>query len=174
MKAILTISDEKDYLLKCPFCEYESEENLQLPGEDSYVKHSMLWCEECGARSILDNPNVVDEGEREVELCKILKVINHELCYFIPKREITQDIIREFIENGYDDSTNFSNASKVYIDHEDDVDFSIGLECLSYNVIEPSIKYPKYFEMDDDDSYIFLECQNSAGTVFRTCYSVGF
>ena len=171
MKAILTVSE--DPLLKCPFCDYESEENYQRPEEEGMVQHPMLWCEECGARSVLDLDlsKEMSEGEHQIDLCKILKVVNGELCYFVVNREVTQDQIIEFIDSAYDDSELFLKAPKVYINDVNDVDFKVGLECNTYNVDEPVTPYPKFFDIDhDEDSYIFLECQRPNGEILKTCY----
>jgi len=173
MKAILTVPENSEenygeYLLKCPFCNYESEENFQ----QEECSHPMLWCEECAACSVLElkKDEKLSEGEHKISLCKILKVVNHELCYFVPTQDVSQTDIRIFIENGYD-GLGFKDSTKTYINNAEDVNFNIGLECGTYNVEEPKIPYPKFFSTDhDEDSFMFLECQNSKGETFKVTY----
>lgn len=101
---------ERELRITCPFCNYKECNDVQW---DDYVeKKPMLWCEGCGARSVLDMSldDVRDIGDLpeeeferftlEVPLCFIERVSNMQLCTYTRKGfpPLPQENVREFVE----------------------------------------------------------------------------
>lgn len=150
--------------------------------------------------SSLDAFDDVDTTKRyKVELFFVTKCVNAELCYFRvrckapweikkgdasslqrnassqlpPQLPPTQEDVRRFIEGGYDNEEQFGIEkieTHLHEFDEDDVDFGLGIECNSYNIEAPAVKYPRFFTMDILGSRVYVEYVNASGKLARTCY----
>ena len=147
----------------------------------------------CDSESV----EVVTTKKYKVELFLVTKCVNAELCYFrvkrgdasslqrnasapstqlppaLPQLPPTQEDVRRFIEGGYDNEDKFGIEkieTHLHEFDEDDVDFSLGIECNSYNIEAPAVKYPRFFTMDISGSRVYVEYVNADGKLARTCY----
>lgn len=139
--------------------------------------------------SSLDAFDEVDTTKKyKVELFFVTKCVNAELCYFRVKRgdakssqspqlppqlPPTQEDVRRFVEGGYDNEEKFGIEkieTHLHEFDEDDVDFNLGIDCNSYNIEAPAVKYPRFFTMDISGSRVYVEYVNSSGKLARTCY----
>lgn len=216
---------ERDLRITCPFCDHKEYNDVQW---DDYVeKKPMLWCEGCGARSVLDmSPDDVrriydlpeEEFERftlEAPLCFIERVSNMQLCRYTKESPpLPQESVREFVgkvdchtlwnkcpSHDYDglhydckegrcevcneilkhEGVGFNVYGEGNSEGEDEcefrcgekselIDFGISMECNSYDVESPRIPYPKNFNLMHDGIYVYLQCVDSKGERFTTCY----
>ena len=186
--------DYNDMLI-CPWCKRGEDRNFQIA---DYVDKPMLWCDSCGARSVLDldlefskedvirvdevppefdiSPrDTADYGFYLTNLLWIEKVMPRGLDSYKPTRKLNKDDIIRFIECSYDDKIaqelGLENES---CEDEDDIalrTINLGIKCQSFDVTRPRFPYPLMFDLSHDGGNICVQCIDKNKEVITVCYS---
>lgn len=153
-------------MVRCPFCSNISEYDLQY---EDYVTLPMLWCTECGARSVLDCDIHMETPTGPVDLLYIERVKCNEMTPFICDQPVPDaDVIRLFESNfspevaaqlGITTRNPESEGSPEY----DYNSFHVSLPCMSYNAEAPIVPYPAGFSLDHDGVVVELLCRDRHG-----------
>ncbi len=137
-------------------CRYTKKERPHLPQEcvREFVEKidcNTLW-EKCPSH---DYDGLHDDcKEKRCEVCN--EMLKHEGVGF--------NVYGEGNVEG-EDECEFRGGQKSEL-----IDFGISMQCNSYDVEVPLVPYPNNFDLRHDGIYIYLQCVDSKGERFTTCY----
>lgn len=183
----------------CPFCKrmgFDENVNVQC---DDYVKEPMLWCDSCGARSfldvdlnlffdIIDSKSIDNEYYSPLEngvhaykfhLKKVKKVLPNNFDY-TSNVQLTDQQVRELCELNYYNYKQLTQETikkydlrEIKEDNYEEYDeklMNVALTCDSYNVMKPTIPYPKSARFNHDGIYLRCKVENKEGNIKNTCF----